>query len=199
VRTDASVDPESISLAFLVLLESLTPLERAVFLLHEVFDYAHGEIAEVLGKDEAACRQLLHRARTSVKLRRPRFAPTREAHERLLQQFLAAVAAGDLAALRGLLSDDARAWSDGGGKAAAARKPIEGPEKIARFFAGIYAKYRDMEDAFAYSFELADVNGWPALITCHLGKPFQVLTIETDGERIVAVRSQLNPEKLTAV
>jgi RNA polymerase sigma-70 factor (ECF subfamily) len=194
MRTDATVDPESISLAFLVLLESLTPMERAVYLLHEVFDYSHSEIASMLGNDEAACRQLLHRAKSSVSARRPRFAPSKEAHQRLLEGFLSAVAAGDLTALQSLLAHDARLWSDGGGKATAARKPLENGEDIAKFFVGIYKKFREMPDVL--EFEVADVNGWPALIIRLRGNTFQVLTIETDGEKILAVRSQLNPDKL---
>jgi RNA polymerase sigma-70 factor (ECF subfamily) len=194
MRTDTTVDPESISLAFLVLLESLTPQERAVYLLHEVFDYAHAEIAQMLGNDEAACRQLLHRAKSSVSARRPRFSPSREAHQQLLQSFLSAVAAGDLSRLQSLLASDARTYSDGGGKATAARKPVEGAENIAKFFVGLYKKYQEMPEPF--EFEIADVNGWPSLITRLRGKPYQVISLDSDGERIFAIHVQLNPDKL---
>jgi len=197
VRTDATVDPESISLAFLVLLESLTPLERAVYLLHEVFDYAHAEIAAMLGNDEAACRQLLHRAKTSVAARRPRFSPSREAHQRLLSGFIGAVAAGDLDALKQLLAGDARSWSDGGGKTQAATRPVVGAENVGKFFIGLYKKYRDMPVPF--EFEIADVNGWPALITRLDGRIYQVLTLDADGERIQAIHIQRNPDKLRAL
>jgi RNA polymerase sigma-70 factor (ECF subfamily) len=194
IATDGTVDPESISLAFLVLLESLTPQERAVYLLHEVFDYSHGEIAEMLGNDEAACRQLLHRAKTSVSARRPRFRPTRESHERLLQSFMGAVAAGDPSALQQLLASDVRTWSDSGGKATAARKPIEGADNVSRFWIGLYKKYQEMPEPF--SMEVVDVNGWPALITRLHGKPFTVISFDSDGERIVAIHVQANPDKL---
>jgi RNA polymerase sigma-70 factor (ECF subfamily) len=194
LATDGTVDPESISLAFLVLLESLTPQERAVYLLHEVFDYSHGEIAEMLGNDEAACRQLLHRAKTSVSARRPRFRPTRESHERLLQGFMGALAAGDLSSLQQLLATDARSYSDGGGKATAARKTLEGAEPVARFWLGLYRKYREMPEPF--DIQIADVNGWPSIVIRLHGKPFSVVSFDSDGEKILAIHAQVNPDKL---
>jgi RNA polymerase sigma-70 factor (ECF subfamily) len=193
VRTDGDpVDSESISMAFLVLLESLTPAERASYLLHEVFDYSHAEIAEILGKEEVACRQLVHRARAHVLERRPRYAPTREQHERLLGGFLQAVSAGDLTALRALLAEDVVSYSDGGGRVAAARKPVHGADAVARLFIGLAKKGARAELAI----EIADINGWPSIVLREEGRVTLVLTLETDGERIYAARWVVNPDKL---
>lgn len=196
IATDASgdgVDPESISVAFLLLLETLSPLERAVYLLHEVFDYRHAEVAEIVARDEATCRQLLHRAREAVKARRPRFRPSREAHQRLLGGFLGAIASGDVAGLRALLADDARSVSDGGGKVQAARRVVEGADAVARLLIGLARK---VDPAGAFSLEPIEVNGWPAVLLRQGGRPFEVMTIDTDGERILGVYMQLNPDKL---
>jgi RNA polymerase sigma-70 factor (ECF subfamily) len=198
LRTDGSgdgVDPDSISVAFLLLLESLSPLERAVYLLHEVFDYRHAEVAAIVGRDEATCRQLLHRAREAVRERRPRFRPSREAHQRLLSGFLGAIASGDVAGLRALLTDDVRSLSDGGGKVQAARRVVEGKDEVARMLVGLYKK---ADPKMPLSVDPIEVNGWPAVLVSAHGRPFEVLTIETDGERIVAVYMQLNPDKLGA-
>lgn len=192
--TDGPVDPESISLAFLVLLESLTPLERAVYLLHEVFDYTHAEVAEIVGRDEASCRQLLLRARRSITARRPRFAPTREAHERLLTSFAEACRAGDPKRVERLLAEDAAAWSDGGGRATAARVPIRGARAVARAWVG-FARKADP----GARIDVQEVNGWPALVVRVGGRVVSVISIETDGERILAIRTVLNPEKLAAI
>ncbi len=193
VRTDTQVDPESISLAFLVLLESLSPIERAVYLLHEVFGYSHAEVAEMVGKEEAACRQILHRARDHIHARRPRFAPSKEAHERLVTGFMSACLSGDLAGLKSLLADDVTSWSDGGGKIrGAALNAVRGADAVARLFLGLGKKA-----PAGITPELAEVNGWPALVLRLNGVAFDVISFETDGERIHAIRSVLNPEKLT--
>ncbi|MDB4972376.1 MAG: polymerase sigma-70 factor, partial [Myxococcaceae bacterium] len=140
VATETSVDAQTISLAFLVLLESLTPLERAIYLLSQVFDYSHAEVASIVGRDEATCRQSLHRARERVQANKPRFAPSRERHQLLLMQFLVACRLGDLPALERLLAADVTAYSDGGGKVHAARRPIEGAAKVAHFYAGLHKR-----------------------------------------------------------
>ena len=128
---------ESLSTAFLVVLESLNPVERAVFLLREVFDYDYEEISRILGKSEDNCRQIAHRARQSVAARRPRFERSPEQEERLSRQFLEACMSGDMEGLISLLSEDVTLWSDGGGKVAAAPYPIYGPERVARFLLGV--------------------------------------------------------------
>jgi RNA polymerase sigma-70 factor (ECF subfamily) len=191
VRTDAPTDTESISLAFLVLLESLTPIERAVYLLCEVFDHSHAEAAEIVGRDEAACRQLLHRARAHVAARRPRFAPSQDAHRRLLVGFAAACAAGDLAGLRRLLAEDVSAWADGGGKAFAARRVVRGADAVARYYLGVTARAPR-----GSTLEVAEVNGWPALLARVAGRLASVIALETDGERVYAIRAIVNPDKL---
>ena len=131
---------DSLSMAFLVLLESLTPVERAVFVLREVFDYEYAEIASLVGKSEANCRQISHRARQSVAARRPRFESSPQQEERLLEGFLRASLSGDMEALLALLSEDVILYSDGGGKTQAALKPIYGADRVARFLSGILKK-----------------------------------------------------------
>ena len=197
VATDRVGDPldlESISLAFLVVLETLSPLERAAFVLREVFDYSFAEIAEALGRDEAACRQLAHRAKEHLKARRPRFARSREQHERLLGAFLGAVAQGDLDGLQKLLSSDVVAWSDGGGRAKAARNLIRGPDHVARLFIGIARKGGSDGDV-----ALETLNGWPGVVLRRGGVAVAAMTIETDGEAIFALHVITNPDKLARV
>jgi RNA polymerase sigma-70 factor (ECF subfamily) len=195
VRTATEDEPlaraESISLAFLVLLESLGPLERAVYLLHEIFDYSHAEVAEIVGKGEATCRQILHRARKAVAARRPRFAPSKEAHHRMLDAFAAACASTDPAAIEGLLAEEITSWGDGGGKAAASRRPLHGRHDVARAWAGFYRKAPP-----GTSVVVEEINGWPALVIRIDGRIAGVISLETDGERIFALRSVVNPDKL---
>jgi RNA polymerase sigma-70 factor (ECF subfamily) len=130
---------ESLSMAFLVLLESLNPTERAVFILREVFDHDYEEISGIVGKSEHNCRQIARRPRQSVAARRPRFERSPEQEERLTRQFVEACVSGDMEGLLELLSDDITVWSDGGGKVAA-RRPIHGPDRVARFFLGLVGK-----------------------------------------------------------
>ena len=128
---------ESLSMAFLVLLESLNPMERAVFLLREVFDYDYGEISRIVERSEDNCRQIARRARQSVAARRPSFEQSPEQKERLTERFVEACMSGDMQGLVGLLCEDVTLWSDGGGKVAAAPYPIHGPERVARFLLGV--------------------------------------------------------------
>src|SRR5262249_16514195 len=129
-------DRESISMAFLVLLESLSPLERAVFLLREVFDYEYADIAQITGRDEAACRQLFSRAKKHISDHRPRFPASPEAHAKMVGSFMEACLAGDMDGLMSLLAEDVTLWSDGGGKVSAALQPIQGRDKVARGIMG---------------------------------------------------------------
>src|SRR5438552_6907753 len=164
---------ESISMAFLVLLEQLTPLERAVFLLREVFEYEYAEIAEIVGKEEAACRQLFSRAKKHIAEHRPRFKPSREAHRRLLDRFVRAVSLGELEGLTRLLREDVTMWADGGGKArGAATRPLHGREAVARF---VLASTR--LPVQSYHAEIRDVNGEPAVILLTEEIAFAVLFI----------------------
>lgn len=193
IRTEGAAEAESISLAFLLLLQSLTPLERAVYLLREVFDYSHAEVAAAIDRDEAACRQLHHRAREHMKARSPRFAPSPEDHRRLLGGFAQAISTGDLDGLTRLLAHDVTLYTDGGGKTRAARNPIHGADPVARFFVGIMRKQPSGPDQ---TYELAEVNGWQALVGRVGGQVNLVLCIETDGVHIRGVHSILNPDKL---
>lgn len=188
--TGAEVDRETISMAFMVLLETLSPLERAVFLLHDVFDYTHAEIAAIVGEREATVRQILHRAKAHVVAGRPRFSGTREQHGRLLAGFMQACAAGDVGGLERLLAADVVCRSDGGGKATAAQKPVQGAKKAAAFLVGVAQKGE------ANGFELVMLNGDPAIVARAGDRVDSVVILATDGERITEVDIVRNPDKL---
>ncbi len=185
---------ESLSMAFLVLLESLNPVERAVFILREVFDYDYDEIARIVGKSEANCRQIAHRARQSVAARRPRFERSSEQEERLTQQFVEACMNGDMEGLISLLSEDVTLWSDGGGKVAAAPYPIHGPERVARFLLGVL---RTVPPGFFA--RPTWVNGGPGVVGYVDGHPTSVVALDVADGRLRGVRIVVNPEKLKAV
>jgi RNA polymerase sigma-70 factor (ECF subfamily) len=183
---------DSISMAFLALLEQLTPLERAVFLLREVFDYEYSEIAEMIDKEEAACRQLFSRAKKHITEHRPRYKPSPEAHRQILDQFIQTVGTGDMNGLLQLLADDVVMWTDGGGKArGAATHPLYGREAVGQFLS---ASSRQRQENF--SIEVAEVNGEQAVILRTDSKPFLVLSIETDQSDIHEIRVIGNPDKL---
>jgi RNA polymerase sigma-70 factor, ECF subfamily len=195
---DAKGDPlmsrDSISLAFLVLLETLSPVERAVFLLHEVFDYSHTEVAEIVGKEEPAVRQILHRAKAHVVARRPRFAGTREQHQRLLGAFVQACSLGDVASLKQLLAADVVTLSDGGGKAHAALKPVAGADAVARMLVGLTKK-----GAPGAVPEIRMINGDLAIVLRVGSRVDSVLSIATDGEHITEIEIVRNPDKLARI
>lgn len=184
---------ESISMAFLVLLESLSPLERAVFLLREVFDYEYAEIAQITGRDEAACRQLFSRAKKHIKDHRPRFPASPEAHAKMVGRFMDTFIAGDMDGLMSLLAEDVTVWSDSGGKVSgAARQPIRGRDKVARAALAIVSHAPE-----GTTFEVTELNGFPALLIRINGHIAGVLMIEVEGDLIRAVRNVANPDKLT--
>jgi len=186
------IDRESISMAFLVLLESLSPLERAVFLLREVFDYAYAEIAQITGRDEAACRQLCSRAKKHIRENRPRFPASPEAHAHMLERFMDAFVAGDLEALTTLLAEDVTVWSDSGGKVAgAARQPIQGREKVARAAISLMANA-----PVGTTFEVIEANGLPTLLIRIAGQIAGLLTLQVAGDVIQAIHNVANPDKL---
>jgi RNA polymerase sigma-70 factor, ECF subfamily len=186
---------ESISLAFLVLLEQLQPFERAVFLLREVFAYDFAEIATMLGKSEAACRRSFSRAKLHLRAHRPRFPASRETHRQLLDGYIQAVETGETKTLMSLLSEDVILWTDGGGKArTAALRPILGREAVVRM--SMRSKRFWPEN---YRVELEEVNGQTALIVRDGEKAFAVLTIEVEQGQIQSVRIIVNPEKLARV
>jgi RNA polymerase sigma-70 factor (ECF subfamily) len=193
VQTDQPIERESISLAFLTLLERLTPVERAVYLLHRVFEHTHREVAEIVGMTEAAARQAFHRAEQHIADGRPRFAASAEEHARLLSAFHDALIAGDLDRLTRVLSADAGFWADAGGKVrGAATRPIHGNDSVARFLHGLVRMYLKPEQ----SFEQRTINGWPTLVGVLNGRVNAVLSVETDGREIVGVRHVINPDKL---
>lgn len=183
-----------LSVAFLVVLERLAPEERAAFLLHEVFDSEYAEIARILGKSEAACRQIVHRARERVHSSRPRFQVTDAARQRLLEKFVAALHARSHAALLALFAEDTTWTSDGGGKAKAARKVVRGADRVARFAAGVFGHSLDR-----LSHELVSINGEPGLLMRVGAQLISAISIDTDGERILAVYTVLNPDKLKGI
>lgn len=186
---------ESLSMAFLVLLERLTPVERAVFLLREVFDYEYAEIAAVLGESEANCRQILHRAKEQVKRLRPRFKTSQREKGELLERFLTATRSGDLQGLLALLASDVVFYSDGGGKAAAALNPIRGAERAARGALGAVERLLPKNLAT----RVAEINGDPGIVSYLDGKVYSVLTFEAIEGRIAAIYVVSNPDKLTHV
>ncbi len=186
---------ESISLAFLVLLEQLQPFERAVFLLREVFEYEFAEIAAMLGKSEAACRRSFSRAKQHLVDRRPRFPPAPETHQQLLTSFLAAVRSGEMTTLTNLLSENVILWTDGGGRTRTATlRPIYGREAVAR----ISMRTRRFWPENA-RFELREVNGQAALVGRADGRAWTVLALDVEQGQIQAIRIIANPEKLTRV
>src|SRR5262249_43854403 len=183
---------DSLSLAFLVLLESLTPVERAVFLLREVFDYGYGEIASMLGKSEDNCRQLAVRARRQVEARKPRFEASRRRREELARRFFAAADQGDTEGLIGLLAADAVAYGDGGGRALAFPHPIPGRDRVARLVAGVRNRVRSL----GLTWRMAEINGQPgALFLDSDGGLALVVSLDID-ESVQTVRAIANPEKL---
>jgi RNA polymerase sigma-70 factor (ECF subfamily) len=192
-RSPSDLD-ESLSMAFLVLLESLNPVERAVFLLREVFDYDYGEISRIVGKSEANCRQIARRARSAVAARRPRFESSPEQEERLTERFVEACTSGDMEGLLGLLAEDVTLWSDGGGKVAAPPYPLYGPERVARFLVGVL---RTVPPGF-FSHP-ARINGGPGVVAYVDGNPTGVVALDFADGRIRGVRIVVNPDKLRAI
>ncbi len=185
---------ESLSMAFLVVLESLNPVERAVFLLREVFDYDYEEISHIVGKSEDNCRQIAHRARQSVAARRPRFERSPEQEERLMRQFVETCMSGDVQGLVSLLSEDVILWSDGGGKVAAAPYPIYGPERVARFLLGVL---RTVPPGFRTRTTL--VNGRPGVVGYVEGQPTSVVALDIAEGHLRSIRIVVNPEKLRSI
>ncbi|HEV2548498.1 MAG TPA: sigma-70 family RNA polymerase sigma factor [Stellaceae bacterium] len=203
VLDTAALDAESageyahdLSVALMLTLERLSSLERAAFLLHDVFDMPFDEIAEALGRDAAACRQLAARARTHVRAARPRFTPSPDEGARLANAFRRAARSGDVAGMVQLLTDDAVLLTDGGGKRIAALNPIAGADKIARFFAGIVGKTPELD---AWRVRATPINGLPGFIYAEPDGALQTAAFDIRDGRIAAIYVVLNPEKLARV
>jgi len=193
---DAALRAESLSMAVLVLLESLTPVERAVFVLREAFDYGYDEIAEIVGKSEDNCRQLAVRARRHVDERRPRFEPSQEQRDELARRFIAALWEGETEPLVSMLAEDAAFYGDGGGKAPQIWKPVTGADAIARMLAG----FRRAAARRGFSLRQAEVNGQAGMLGFdEAGTLIVAMSFEISDDEIHAIRSVVNPDKLAHI
>lgn len=199
--TEDSSSPESlqelasdVSVAFLLLLERLTPEARAAFVLREVLDSDYPEIAETLGKTEAACRQLVHRAKDQIRDERPRQSVTPGGHRELMHRFASALSAGDFPAIRSMLATDAVLMGDGGGKVTSFPKPMVGGQRIAQLFYAANLRYK-----YGLRLELATINGEASLLRYLNGALESVQTYVVDGNHITQILIQRNPDKLERI
>jgi RNA polymerase sigma factor (sigma-70 family) len=209
-RQDISEDAamaESVSMAMLVVLETLSPLERAVFVLREAFGMPHSEIADVLGRKEEAVRQLARRAREHVRERRSRFEADQSEQRRVTERFLEATSTGDLEGLMAILSPGVTLVADSGGKALAPRRPVHGAEKVARFLLAVATEERTArflesvgsEPSAELRVHLAQVNGEPGVVLTTGDEPISALVLEVSDSMVRTVRLVANPEKLAGV
>jgi RNA polymerase sigma-70 factor (TIGR02957 family) len=187
---------EQVSLALLVVLETLSPAERAVFVLREVFAMSVAEVAAALGRSEAAVRQMAHRAREHVQARQPRFDTDKRAQREVTERFFDAVGGGDLDALLEALAPDVVLISDGGGRTRAALRPIIGADKVARWLVAIARQGASIPDL---RMEVAEVNGWPAVVGWSGAEPFGSISLAVADGRIEQVLVVVNPDKLTGL
>ena len=201
VLTEEAASPESlqelssdVSVAFLLLLERLTPEARAAFLLREVLDADYPEIAHTLGKTEAACRQLVHRAKDQIRDERPRQSVTPDAHRRLMHRFASALSAGDFSAIRSMLATDAVLMGDGGGKVTSFPKPMLGGQRIAQLFYAANLRYK-----YGLRLQVATINGETSLLRYLNGALESVQTYVIDGDHITQIHVQRNPDKLERI
>jgi RNA polymerase sigma-70 factor, ECF subfamily len=193
LSADAATElADDLSFALLLALDRLSPMERAAFLLHDVFDTPFSEVAAMLDRTEAACRQLASRARRAVRDERPAPTATPDSHARLLQAFSDAVASGNVRQLAELLREDAVAITDGGGRKFAARNPIIGADKVARFFIGLASKTAGHD----VRIEPAVINGAVGALLFLDGELDLTLSMAVDGEKIAAIYIVRNPDKL---
>jgi RNA polymerase sigma-70 factor (ECF subfamily) len=190
-------DAESVSMA---MLETLSPLERAVFVLKEVFDFTYAEIAEAVERSEAAVRQAAHRAREHVRAWRPRFTADRPRQREVTERFFAAATGGDVNALMELLSPDVTLWTDGGGKVRQAMRPVVGAATVAAWFAAVGAvTYQGVEPADTHA-ELVEINGGPGMVFSGSGRVIATVTLDFDADgRITTIHDVANSDKLQAI
>jgi RNA polymerase sigma-70 factor (ECF subfamily) len=190
---------ESITLAFLVLLEKLSPEERAVFLLKDVFEYEHAEIAEMLNTSAENSRQLLHRAKARLAAERPRLTGTTASRRAVAERFARAFSSGDGSELTAILAQDVGLWSDGGGKAAAARRPLIGREEVVNFLVGLHRTGQKTGLASQASLDMEDVNSEPALVLRIGGELNSIFVFSVEDDRIAGIRVVRNPDKLARI
>lgn len=191
---------DTVSMAVLVVLETLSPLERVVFVLKEAFGFSYGEIADAVERSEASVRQAAHRAREHVQARRPRFHTDRTRQREVTERFFAAATGGDINTLMQLLAPDVTLWTDGGGKVRQAMRPVAGADKVATWFAAIGTRpYQGVEIA-DMSAELVELNGGVGVVFAGAGRVIATLTLDLDDtDRIIAIHNVANPDKLGAV
>lgn len=185
---------DDVSVAFLFMLERLAPEARAAFLLREIFDADYAQLSQTIGKSEAACRQLVHRARSQLREEKPRYVVSNEIHHRLLSSFAQAMADGNFTGLTSMLADDAVLIGDGGGKVPSFGKPLVGGRRIAQL---LYASHRRFGSGVKV--ELAVINGQWGVLRFIEGVLESAQSFETDGERIVRIHVQRNPDKLARI
>jgi RNA polymerase sigma-70 factor (ECF subfamily) len=193
---EAAEVAEQVSLAMLVVLETLSPAERAVFVLREVFGMSFGEVGTALDRSEAAVRQMAHRAKEHVQARRPRFDTDRQAQREVTERFLAAAVSGDVESLLAALAPGVVLIADGGGKVTAARRPIVGADKVARFLAAVGPQGTDLP---GLRVELTDVNGAPAIVAWTDKGPFMALQLVLEDGLVQQVLYVANPDKLAGL
>ena len=198
---------ESVSMAMLVVLETLSPLERAVFVLREAFGMPYSEIADVLGRKEEAVRQLGRRARDHVQERKSRFEADQSAQRRVTERFLEATSSGDLDALMRVLAPEVTLVADGGGRALAPRRPVRGAEKVARFMLAVATEERTArflrsigaETTLDVRVHLAQVNGEPGVVVTSATRPISALVLDVASDLVQTIHLVANPEKLAGV
>ena len=193
--SEKSEQDESIRMAFLVVLERLSPIERAVFLLRDVFDYEYAEVASIVGKNDLNCRQILRRARQRIAEAKPRFEVSRQDEERLLSRFVAASTTGNVTTLISLLAEDVEVWSDGGGRAVAALVPVKGRDRVARFLLGSLRKL--VPDSMERRF--TEINSQRGIVNYLDGRPHSALMIDAGKSGVRKIYIIVNPDKLNAL
>jgi RNA polymerase sigma-70 factor (ECF subfamily) len=202
-QSDASEDvakAESVSIAMLVVLETLSPLERAVFVLKEVFDFSYAEIGEAVERSESAVRQAAHRAREHVAARRPRFETDRVKKREATEKFFAAITGGDINELMEMLAPEVTLWTDGGGKVRQAMRPIIGIDNVARWIVGAANRPYEGVEITDMAAQVVDINGGPGIVLTGAGRVIATLTVDLDSDgRIATVHNVANPDKLHAV
>jgi hypothetical protein len=198
--TVGSDTTDDVSMALLMVLENLSPLERAVFVLKEAFGFSYIEIADAVQRSPESVRQAGHRARSHVQAHRPKFRPTPAQHREVTERFFAAASGGDINTLMELLAPDVTLWTDGGGKVRQAMRPVVGAEKVATWMAGVTKRpYEGVEPA-AWTFEVVELNGGFGVVISGAGRVIGTLSVDLDEHgRIGGILNVANPDKLRAV